>query len=216
MFKVGDKVTRIWNDNVDVKQGKTYTIKKQHRFGVSLEETGEALYSTQGFKLVEDDMKIKITKIEELNNKGNDKYYLIVFKEREDCNIQISRKTKNWFIIIRKADEIKKEELISLLAHFGFDIEVVEPIKLTKEEWHFVRAFKDGWVIRNEGAPSATFVNMFPTKLCDKKEWIIEQQRGHRTRCYELPKEMFPHITWDTEPWSIESLRELECEEEIV
>lgn len=100
---------------------------------------------------------------------------------------------------------------VSMLEHEvlagDFDIELEKPITLTEKEYHFVRAFDEGWIAMDK--KGGTFLH--PVKpIKGLLTWVSNSWY------FELPAEMFPFIQWtDDEPWSIAQLRELDMEVKV-
>jgi len=201
MFKVGDRVQRI-NGRPSVE-----TVTDIGAYGMIATDGGRMYINSESYKLVEDDMKIKISSWEELDGKENTEYRINVFrKEYTMCLYTVNA------VYMGEIDYLytPKELILSQLKLFGFSVEFAEPIKLTKEEWHFVRSVSGGWVATDHSGESY----YYPEKP-------VKSGNGWYSRCKSVYLSTmnidFPHIKWtDTEPWSIESLRELECNEEII
>ena len=84
-----------------------------------------------------------------------------------------------------------------------------EPV-LTAREKHFVEFAQEGWLARNS-SNKLIFHKAKPTK----REYMWISFRNSCTLGANLFGDMFPFITWeDEEPWSIEELRKVKCENE--
>ena len=212
MFKVGDRVECINQRRYGcVEQGKFYTVFSINnnigRIELKEVENFGCVYNSEDFKLVEDDMKIKITKWEDLDGIENGKYKIA----NETNFICIEKGSGNADLVIPK-DVFDIKETIAIINSLGFQIEFTALIKLTREEWHFVRAFKEGWVCCNKSGRTG-WTNKKPQRCGDCWTGIGHDVNREYT---QLMSGVFAFITWESEPWSIESLRELGCEEGIV
>lgn len=145
---------------------------------------------------------MKIKSWEDLDNVENSlfklrKYYCgisVDFKDGEKDNI-----------LAVDVEKLDKATVLSILKLFGFDIEFEEQPKLTEQEWHMVRAFPDGFWVRDKGEFENVFISLdFPKR--QENFWDIAY-----TDFYALPNSLFPFIKWEDEkPWTSEQLRKLE------
>ena len=88
------------------------------------------------------------------------------------------------------------------LEAIGFNVSFIEINSLPKAEWHQIRVFESGWIARDEEDDEISLWEEKPIR--GDKGWLY--QGG---RYFKLPIKMFPFITWESEPWSIEELMEL-------
>lgn len=144
-------------------------------------------------------MKIKIKDWKELN--GNHTEFVMLWVTDK----QIAINTTYGEFIAHLSLEIKKEILLPVLKAFGFEIEFITEPTLTEEEWHQARVFKDGYLARDKDL-AITYYKISPKRT---SSWW---ERDGRTN--NIPRDLFPFITWDSEPWSIEALRALKMEGE--
>ena len=87
-----------------------------------------------------------------------------------------------------------------------------EPIKLTKREWYFLTLVGNGYIAR-DGDEDLMWYEEKPYRDYNHEKQFWDT-KGEYNEFYGLNlNQMFPFITWESEPWSVEDLLKLEVEE---
>lgn len=201
MFKVGDRIKDTTTDKGTYKvtdvQDKWYLLSRG-----TWDWRCSKKYVEEHFKLVKED-KMETIKIKDWGEIKENKEYAINYFGNDDEIILYAKKDGNTRRAIRiLCGVLSDEKILEILTIFGFNVEFVEPIKLTEQEYHFVRAFKEGWLVGDDTG----MVGFYEEKPEKRKNYWNGWKKAI------LPKDMFKFITWDSEPWSIEELQKLEME----
>ena len=119
--------------------------------------------------------------------------------------VGVRNKKTNFLIAEVNTSEVSKMVVINFLKLFGFDIEFIEPPKLSKREMHLVNyLLEEYWVAKNKDGGIYVYKSK-PSKMTDGFWGPVFWQE------MLLNIRMFPFIQSDR-AWSVKELRELEVE----
>ena len=195
MFKIGDK-GHVIKDTAWLKTDMQLEIVGIYIDCSMLDvkvisEQGAYPIGVDNFELAEDKMVIKIRNWEELDGKKSGKYIIELYK---GC-IMVCAEGDFDNDIIQIGINVSIEYRIAVLKALGFYVEFITEPTLTEEEWHFVRAFKDGWIARDKGNAIWLFEGEAYKSAANDDEWL----RVDRKEYYPIKMSMFKFITWADE-----------------